>query len=86
LLGNSSVQPQKRWDDKKLFYFFGVPYAAGGRARDQTVVIQNVPSANSTHGALALTRAAEKGSGVRLTMAPFTRHLMAQQASRPWSN
>jgi hypothetical protein len=29
---------------------------------------------------------AAEGSGVQLTMAPFTRHLMAQQASRPWSN
>jgi len=70
----------------KKTFILGVPSAAGGRARRQTVVIQNIPDASSTHGALALTRAAEEGSGVRLTMAPFTRHLMAQQASRPWSN
>ena len=61
-----------------------VPYAAGGpadqhmramvedagRALGQTVVIQNVPGASGTHGALALTRAA--ADGYTLALLPST--------------
>jgi tripartite-type tricarboxylate transporter receptor subunit TctC len=54
----------------KNSFIFWVPYAAGGPALDQTVVIQNVPGASSTHGALALTRAA--ADGYTLALLPST--------------